>query len=167
MIKIELKSIKTLAGRSEETHCYTADLYVDGVKWGSVGNSGHGGQDDFHGTNGKSYADLPALNARIGAEYPRYDMTDIGCPGETMAECLETVCGGLVNDFLELKSMNRKFKNRLVFQDPKGALYQVSLKGRTAAAVIATHSSHPGNLGCVYLNTMPEAEALAIFRKAA
>jgi uncharacterized protein YcbK (DUF882 family) len=40
MIKIELKKISVNQRLSEETNCYSADLYVDGVKWGEVCNRG-------------------------------------------------------------------------------------------------------------------------------
>ena len=42
---IELRGIKRTAWASEETHCYQATLYVDGEKWGTVSNQGHGGCD--------------------------------------------------------------------------------------------------------------------------
>jgi hypothetical protein len=73
--KIELRAIQTSAFASEETHCYTATLYVDGLKWGSVSNEGHGGADHFHGVDGKSYADLKALDAQIAATYPESDVS--------------------------------------------------------------------------------------------
>ena len=33
---IELKNIKHSEFASEETHCYEATLYVDGVRWGRM-----------------------------------------------------------------------------------------------------------------------------------
>lgn len=46
---IELRGIKRTAWASEETHCYQATLYVDGEKWGTVSNQGHGGCDVAEG----------------------------------------------------------------------------------------------------------------------
>lgn len=44
---IELKNLKTLASLSEETHCYTATIYVDGKPAFQASNRGHGGCDDY------------------------------------------------------------------------------------------------------------------------
>lgn len=111
---IELKNIKVAAFASEETHCYEASLYVDGVRWGVVSNDGHGGPDNFHG-EGRNYNDITALNERIGATYPEMDLTSVGCPGETMKECLETICGGLVNDFLMMKEAKKLVTKKVSF----------------------------------------------------
>jgi len=64
---IELRGIKRTAWASEETHCYQATLYVDGEKWGTVSNQGHGGCDDFHGEGSRGYADIRELDKRISA----------------------------------------------------------------------------------------------------
>ena len=44
-MKLELKSIKHAQWKSEETHCYNANLYVDGKPFAIVGNHGQGGAD--------------------------------------------------------------------------------------------------------------------------
>jgi len=46
-MKVEVKNIKHIASLSEETYCFTATLYVDGVKSGEVSNRGHGGCNEF------------------------------------------------------------------------------------------------------------------------
>jgi hypothetical protein len=63
---IELKNIRVLTSMSQETHCYEATLWVDGERWGTVGNAGHGGCDDVHLEKGR---DLQALEARIKATF--------------------------------------------------------------------------------------------------
>tara|TARA_R110000868_G_scaffold409899_1_gene696436 strand:- start:34291 stop:34761 length:471 start_codon:yes stop_codon:yes gene_type:complete len=50
-MKIELKNIKTLKAMSEETQCFTATVYIDGSKAGTVRNSGHGGCNEYHPTS--------------------------------------------------------------------------------------------------------------------
>jgi hypothetical protein len=47
LVNIELKGIKYAAFASEETNCFSATLYIDGVKCGTVSNEGHGGPDNF------------------------------------------------------------------------------------------------------------------------
>ena len=46
-MRIELKNVKHVESMSEETECFTANLYVDGKKIGAVSNRGHGGCHDY------------------------------------------------------------------------------------------------------------------------
>jgi len=43
---VELKRVKILNSQSRETVCFTADLYIDGVKAGTARNDGGGGSND-------------------------------------------------------------------------------------------------------------------------
>lgn len=164
---ITLKNIQYAAFASEETNCYTATLYVEGVKWGEVGNDGHGGADWVHLAAGRSYDDLKALNARIAEAYPPLDLELDD--GRTIPADLETVCGDLVSAHLEAKSLASLMRTKALFfkatpQD--GApLYQLALKGRPLDAAIAhLNRTYPG---VVILNTMPKDEALRLYRLAA
>ena len=109
---IELKNIKHTAWMSEETHCYQATLYVDGVKWGTVSNQGHGGCDDFYSET-KSDDDLRALNTQIKETYAPYEYE-----GMTLKQNLEMVCGNLVNQWLRDKDFNRAMKSKVLFTKP-------------------------------------------------
>ncbi len=46
-MKVELKNIKIVQALSEETLCFTAVAYVDGIKTFYVSNRGHGGCDEY------------------------------------------------------------------------------------------------------------------------
>lgn len=170
--RIELKSITHNASLSEETHCYSATLYVDGEKWGTVANRGHGGADEFHGVGGKTWHDLKALDERIGATFPEMDLTSVGCPGETMKESLETVCGGLVNDWLTEREIKRALKRAAVFypdglpaEGETGTLREIVLKGRSLeSAIVHIKAKYPN---VVIINELPEAERHAAWRRAA
>jgi hypothetical protein len=48
-MKVELKKISFNERMSEETNCFTADLYINGRKVGECKNEGHGGCTDYHG----------------------------------------------------------------------------------------------------------------------
>jgi hypothetical protein len=45
---IELKNVKVHADMSQETHCFSATVYIDGKKAGVVSNHGHGGCHNYH-----------------------------------------------------------------------------------------------------------------------
>ena len=47
---VVLKNIKRIARLSEETECFSADVWVDGVKAGTVANHGHGGSNIYEPT---------------------------------------------------------------------------------------------------------------------
>ena len=48
----ELKNVKYAAFASEETHCFEATLYVNGKRFCTVSNEGHGGENRYHGVKG-------------------------------------------------------------------------------------------------------------------
>lgn len=168
MIKIELRRISCNQRLSDETHCYTADLYVDGQRWGVVSNRGCGGSDDFAGTGGRNYGDLMDLDKRIAAEYPPTDLTGVGCPGETMPESLESLCANLVSEHLIAKDMQRALTRSVLFlKAAEPGIFELKPKRgasfETSKFVAAVKAKYPD---ARILNEMPTDEALALYRKA-
>ncbi len=51
-MKLQLKKIKIYDELSEETICFTAELYADGKKVATVENDGRGGSTDVYFTEG-------------------------------------------------------------------------------------------------------------------
>ena len=47
-MKVELRKVSINKRLSEETTCFSADLWIDGAKAGIVSNRGHGGPNDVH-----------------------------------------------------------------------------------------------------------------------
>jgi len=47
-MKIELKNFKFYDRLSEETYCFTANIWVNGTKCGNAENRGYGGETDYH-----------------------------------------------------------------------------------------------------------------------
>lgn len=52
-MNIELKKLKISLAFSEETTCFQADVYVDGVHMGYASNRGHGGNTNITFVNGQ------------------------------------------------------------------------------------------------------------------
>jgi hypothetical protein len=52
-MKLELRNLKINQAFSEETTCFTATLYVDGIRTAECRNEGHGGSTDFRPFEGK------------------------------------------------------------------------------------------------------------------
>ena len=122
--KIELKNVMYTAFMSEETHCYQATLYVDGQRWGTVSNEGHGGPDRFDGINGYGWEDIRELNQRIKETVPPYEYE-----GKSLDQDLEMICGGLVNEWLADREFNKAMKSKVLFTKPDvRGVWEVAVK---------------------------------------
>lgn len=155
-MKIELKSIQYSAFASQETSCYSANLYVDGRKIGTVGNDGQGGCDRFHGDR----AAFDAADLWCRTNLPKW----AGLDGETLDTDLELHCGALIDDWLAAKHLRSTLRANVMFLHPvDGRLYQVRHKGEIARTTAAVTRQHPG---ATVLNSQPFEAALALYRKA-
>ena len=154
-MKIELKAIQYAAFSSEETNCYSASLYVDGRKIGTVGNDGRGGCDRFHGDR----AAHTAADEWCRANLPKWD--GLGCrPVDTD---LELHCGRLLDDWLASREMKKTLHTCVLFINQRdGKLYQVRHRGEIARTIAAIACKHPG---ATVLNGLPVDKALDLYRQ--
>ena len=154
---IELKNIKHTAWASQETHCYQATLYVDGVKWGTVSNEGHGGCDNFRGLE-RDWEDIKELNKRIAETYEPYTYGD-----KSIDQDLEMVCGDLVNQWLRDKDFNRAMKAKVLFTKPDTqGVWQLAVKKPLTFDVMLAKLKAT-NPQYTYLADLPVDEAKAIY----
>ena len=73
-MKIELKSFKHYERLSEETYCFVANLYVNGIKCGIAENRGIGGETDYSSDGSIGSAEL----------IKQAEQYCLGLPSETM-----------------------------------------------------------------------------------
>lgn len=142
-VKIELKNIHTNERLSEETNCYSADLYVNGKKVGTTGNRGCGGCDEVHLSPNCGWTEK-TLNDAVKVAYPKWKTSF----DETMIDTdLEMVCGDIVGKHMALKSLKRLFKTKIVcLTDKRGEHAVYSYKGckaLTQAHWDAFNKHHP------------------------
>jgi len=119
-MKIELKNIKFVHEMSEETNCFHANLYVNGVFVGYAENSGKGGNTDYS-------AIAPIHNEAIRqcekycASQPEkyYELYDLRIPCT-----LESTIDDLLEDYLDKqnaksvkKTIEKKQINSIVMSD--------------------------------------------------
>lgn len=164
MPKVELKNVKYAAFASEETSCFEATVYIDGVKKGVVSNDGKGGADRYDPWR------LEGELALIAKDLPAIDISYLHTePAGTrmMAQTAETMIGELLQDAIIEKSLKRAFKSKMLYtRTDKAGLYE---SGKMDAAmlgrVINTAATKP-EIGKV-LNVLPMAEAVSIYRAAA
>lgn len=76
---VVLKKVSFYERMSEETNCFTADLYINGVKVGEAKNDGQGGCTDYYSNSQKSkeiikqaeayFESLPKVKSEYGFSY--------------------------------------------------------------------------------------------------
>ena len=137
-MNITLKNIKHMPSLSEETECYSADLYLDGKLVAHVSNRGHGGCDEQRPAKGQSYDIIRTMNDWCKANLPKhsYDFGE-GRKGEYDTD-LEGLCNELLNKHLnaaieaknavirqkqqeQLAKFKSEFSSKIIFlKTPKG-----------------------------------------------
>lgn len=100
-MKIELKNIKYFASGSQETNCFTADLWVDNAKIAYCENDGHGGETNIQPFTGK----LDQLRAveKYAKSLPKL----LGFNGSYYDNSLENVVDELFESHLKEKEAKR------------------------------------------------------------
>lgn len=152
-MNITLRKIKHNKQLSHETHCYSADLYVDGKFAGIVGNPGHGGPDEQHFNLG---FDINLINAELAKATQE---------GEEIKDDLEVICCNLVNQFLTMREVKKCFGKRIVAVKVDGQLHYFSVnQGKTKVEVEhieMVKAKHPEYVGHV-LNEMTDEQLATV-----
>jgi hypothetical protein len=121
-MKIELKNLKTLASLSEETHCYTATIYVDGKPAFEASNHGHGGPDMYRPIAPFTYEDEKRIDEWLANSKPIIG-SGTRPDGSTweLRHSLEIEVGELINNEIARKRLARMLKAQIVvLVDNKG-----------------------------------------------
>ena len=121
--KLELKNIKYFASMSEETPCYSADVFINGKKAIHVSNHGHGACDSQIMIKPFTYVELRDVYNYLN------DQSEID------HEPLEEWCHDRLYDYLDFKKLKRDFKTKFVCVDvEKNELYAYEKKGHSDLA---------------------------------
>jgi len=162
-MKLELKNIKIVKALSEETVCFTAFGYVNGIKTFTVSNRGHGGCHE--------YAEIdcePDTRARFDA----VDAWAKSLPpdhynGMELPRDLDCVVDDLVIEHELRQLLKRMTKGKIAFiRDNK--LWTQSLKSADPNYVsLAIDTFKTKNPNAKVLNEMSESEAIALLKVAA
>lgn len=157
-MNIELKNIQYAAFASEETACYSASLYVDGKKIGTVSNDGHGGPDRFHGDQ----AAYEKANQWLAENHSPVDLFH----GQPMLMDMEMHCARLLDEHLMAKELKRAMRSKVLFYRPdEKAIMQLGWKGVRKIDERHIHQAEIKHPDAVILNTLPFSEALAAYRE--
>lgn len=121
--RVELRGVKYAAFASQETHCFTATIYIDGKKAGSVENEGHGGPNSYHPHTVETQLDA------IAATQPDCEFGE-GESKWSIKQDADILVGDLMNAYLEQRDLKRHCAKKTLFRlksetYPKGAYHTV------------------------------------------
>jgi len=123
-MKFTLKNVKYFASMSEETHCFTATIYVDGKRLSTVKNGGFGGCDDYSDWKAVEKINVILNKEMIKTEY-----------GE-LENNLELVVGDLLNDWIRIREA-KKYKKRLGYINEAGEMMLFPVKHKLTDESVA------------------------------
>lgn len=157
---IELRHIEQNTRLSEETPCYSADLFWNGKKVACVSNHGHGGPDMVRPIDKAGFEEAVAFVKALPPVPSGFaDM-------EPLAMDLELWCHMEVGKVEERKAIQKMFRKDIktsVLYVKDDGVYYMKWKGVKAVEqkhIDAVRAKYPD---VQILNGLPEAEALAIY----
>jgi hypothetical protein len=115
MERISLKKVTFSEALSEETNAFTADVYLDGKKFGYAKNTGQGGCTDVRFYPGKKELFLEALayaNTLPKIKPEGYDFE--------LDPTIDNIVDELFADWIEMKQLKKHMTNGIVFKDKNG-----------------------------------------------
>jgi hypothetical protein len=111
-MKIEIKNVKHAAFASQETECFNATIYVDGVKSGNVSNEGNGGPNRYEPH------EIEERLSTYAKTLPRIDTSYMFSDGQkhTMECDADILVGNLLNEFLNRKRLKNLCAKKTLFR---------------------------------------------------
>ena len=160
-MKIELRKVAYSAQLSEETSNFHADVWIDGKKEGYAQN---------HGTGGPTNVLPNTLRMRLDGYGKTLPEVDIGTPtgGEPrmIVQDAEWIVDGLLTDWIVRRDLKRSLRNRALYtHTEKPGVFQTKVMTADQLAKLLTSEAIKATWKVrAWLNTMPEDEAIAVYR---
>jgi hypothetical protein len=155
-MKIELKALKYSDFASQETHCFHANIYIDGKKAGWAENNGHGGMTTIHPH--QLYTTIKQCTDKIPPRFVIYGDKEMSIDTSP-----DSYIDELVTLALHEKDLKRAMKTRILFTRKN----QVFETQKFDAAKLKAAVNHPQVREKLdadqILNLLPVAEALEIY----
>ena len=160
-MKIELRKVSYSPALSEETSNFHADIWIDGKKEGYAQN---------HGTGGATNVQPNTLRARLdtyGKTLPEVDIgTPTGGPPRMIVQDAEWIVDNLLTNWIVRRDLKRSLKNRALYthMEKPGIFQSKVLTAEQLKQVLESEDIKAKWNVKAWLNTMPEEEAVAIYR---
>ena len=155
-MKLSIKNVKINKTLSEETMCFSADVYVDGKKAFLAANRGMGGGNEYYPTMGKTYAEVDKAHA-YAASLPARVFADNICVEGSIITTYPTDLDCLIDDLLDRWQLEKQVKSlmkKISFVDTAPPIPAPALP--SPQNIAAYKAAHPA---LQMLNTMPFGEA--------
>lgn len=123
-MNVVLKNVKHMPSMSEETECFTADVWYNGKKIAYAKNQGHGGSTYYHSEIG-----MRDLLAEAEAEAKKLPPTEY--EGHVFESDLESVIDDLLTEYLKNQDFKKSTRKGILYETPSGERYIYSWKGYT------------------------------------
>ena len=155
-MKIELKALKYSDFASQETHCFQANIYIDGKKAGWADNDGRGGMTSIHPH--QLYETIRQCTDKIPPRIVKYGDTEM-----SLDTSPDSYIDELVTLALHEKDLKRAMKTRILFTREN----QVFETQKFDAAKLSAAVNHPQVREKLdadqVLNLLPMGEALKLY----
>ncbi len=125
---IELHKLRIIKALSEETPCYTAEIWIDGALAFHASNRSHGGADDYRQVSAITEAEV---NSWLRVNRPTRSFH-----GMSFEPDLEHEIARLMDEAEHLGLLRRRKRTNVITIED-GEVYTYPLKGRPAATLIA------------------------------
>jgi hypothetical protein len=125
---IELRKLRIIKTLSEETPCYTAEIWIDGARAFHASNRGHGAADDYRQLGTVTEAEV---NSWLQVNRPQRTFH-----GKTFEPDLEHEVARLMDEAEQSALLRRRLRTHIVTIED-GTVYTYPLKGRPAQVLTA------------------------------
>jgi hypothetical protein len=156
-MKIELKALKYSDFASQETHCFQANIYIDGKKRGTADNDGRGGMTTIRPWG--LYEEIKLHTDKIPPQIVKYGDKEMS---------LETTPDSYIDELVTLalheKDLKRAMKPRILFVQENQVFETQKLSAAQIAASLANAEALKARLKTEkVLNLLPITEALKLY----
>lgn len=136
-MNIELKNIKYSASLSRETNAFTANLYIEDKRVGTVINDGHGGNTSYQADNKEAWDIIRQAENYCKAlpekQYPKDEYSE----AFSFPMDLETYIDDLLTEYLVKKDLEKHQKKGVLFGVPNALTWTLQPFTRPLKDVLA------------------------------
>lgn len=170
--RLTVRGVKHAKFASQETECFSLTLCLDDKPVAVVENDGQGGGHRVHPAKGVDYPTHRAKLAEIdtflatldGWRFPK-DFKGVD-PDEEHPYDFDMAVSALLNDHLLAKDFDRQAKRTMLYcRSDKAGLYVAKVPAADHQRAIAHWQGQNPGVTYTVLNSMPRAEALALYRE--
>ena len=157
-MKIELKALKYSDFASQETHCFYANIYIDGKKAGWAENNGHGGMTTIHPH--QLYTTIRQCTDKIPPRIVKYGDTEMSIDTSP-----DSYIDELVTLALHERDLKRAMKSRILFTRENQVFETKKLTAAELAISLDNAHLKEKLKADQVLNLLPMGEALNLYAK--